>query len=39
MRREDEDVAGDIRNGKRFRELAAFLRERAGREGGETGER
>ena len=26
-------VAGDIRNSKRFRELAALLRERAGREG------
>ncbi|MGH3848016.1 MAG: hypothetical protein ACRDS0_42410, partial [Pseudonocardiaceae bacterium] len=26
-------MAGDIRNSKRFRELAALLRERAGREG------
>jgi hypothetical protein len=33
VRREDEDVAGDIRNSKRFRETAALLRERAGREG------
>lgn len=32
VRREDGDVAGDIRNSKRFRELAALLRERAGRE-------
>jgi ABC-type phosphate transport system ATPase subunit len=29
----DDDVAGDIRNTKRFRELAALLRERAGQEG------
>jgi hypothetical protein len=32
-RREDDEVAGDIRNTRRFRELVAFLRERAGREG------
>jgi hypothetical protein len=29
----DDDVAGDIRNTKRFRELTALLRERAGQEG------
>jgi hypothetical protein len=29
----DDDAAGDIRNAKRFRELAAFLRDRAGQEG------
>lgn len=29
----DDGVAGDFRNAKRFRELAAFLRDRAGQEG------
>jgi hypothetical protein len=30
---QDDHVAGDIRNTKRFRELAAFLRQRAGQNG------
>jgi len=29
----DDDLVGDIRNTKQFRELAAFLRERTGQEG------